>query len=214
MRPLIKICGMRDSDNIIAAAELKPDLMGFIFYRKSPRYAGDVLDPELLAGLPPAILKTGVFVNATFNEIIATAKKYSLNAVQLHGDEPPELCSRIKDAGISVIKAFSADEEKGFSISSGYLSSADYFLFDTMTSRWGGSGRKFNWELLEKYDKGHPFILSGGISPGDEESIMEIRNPSFSGVDLNSRFEIRPGLKDIKKLKEFINALKANYKIL
>ena len=214
MRPVVKICGMRDSDNIIAAAELKPDLMGFIFYRNSPRYAGEVLDPELLAGLSPGITKTGVFVNATYNEIIETAGKYSLNAVQLHGDETPELCSLVKGTGMLVIKAFNIDENKGFSISAEYLSSADYFLFDTMSSDRGGSGQKFNWKLLGGYGQGHPFILSGGISPRDEEYIREIRNPSFAGIDLNSRFEIKPGLKDIEKLKDFMNVLNANYKTL
>ena len=165
MKPVIKICGMRETENIIAAAELKPDIMGFIFYPGSPRFAGELLNPEIVANLPADIRKTGVFVNADFDEITETVAKYSLDIVQLHGDETPELCRRIKDTGIEVIKAFNIRENMSFSFCNDYIACTDYFLFDTMTINHGGSGQKFDWKLLDRYEAGHPFFLSGGISP-------------------------------------------------
>jgi len=214
MTPAIKICGMRESRNITAAAELMPDLMGFIFYSVSGRFAGDMLNPEIVANLPSCIRKTGVFVNPDFDEISNTVAKYSLNVVQLHGDESPALCSLIKDTGIQVIKAFNIGENMSFSSCMDYIACTDYFLFDAMTLNHGGSGQKFDWKLLDRYEAGHPFILSGGISPEDMENIAGITNPAFYGIDLNSRFEIKPGLKDIERLKKFIDELRYKYKLL
>jgi phosphoribosylanthranilate isomerase len=214
MTPAIKICGLRETGNIKAAAELLPDFMGFIFYPGSGRFAGEMLNPEIVANLPAGIRKTGVFVNADLDEITETISKYSLNAVQLHGDEPPELCRIIRDTGIAVIKAFRIGENTSFSFCNDYIACTDYFLFDTMTINYGGSGQKFDWKLLERYEAGHPFILSGGISTMDIDNIAGITNPSFYGLDLNSRFEIEPGLKDIEELKKFINELRNKYKLL
>jgi phosphoribosylanthranilate isomerase len=211
MMPVIKICGMRETDNIIAAAELKPDIMGFIFYPGSKRFAGALLNPEIVSNLPSGIRKAGVFVNSEFNEIIEIVAKYSLNVVQLHGAEPPELCRLIKDAGIEVIKAFNISESMSFSMCQDYIGCTDYFLFDTMTINYGGSGQKFDWKLLDRYETGHPFILSGGISPRDTDNIGRISNSSFYGIDLNSMFEIEPGFKDIDKLKTFINDLRLKH---
>jgi phosphoribosylanthranilate isomerase len=208
MNPAIKICGMREPENILAAAELKPDFMGFIFYRQSPRFAGDMLNPEILSNLPPVIRKAGVFVNAEFNEITETVGKYSLSIVQLHGVETPELCSRLKETGVQVMKAFNISESLSPAKYKDFISCTDYFLFDTMTVNWGGSGQKFDWKLLDCFDPVHLFFLSGGISPGDKEYIAGISNSSFYGIDLNSRFEIKPGLKDIEKLKKFIYGLR------
>ena len=214
MTPAIKICGMRETGNIKAAAELMPDLMGFIFYPGSGRFAGEMLNPEIVAHLPAGIRKTGVFVNADLNEITETVSKYSLNAVQLHGDEPPELCRIIKDTGIVVIKAFRIGENTSFSFCNDYIACTDYFLFDAMTINYGGSGQKFDWKFLDRYEAGHPFILSGGIGPEDIEKIAGIASHAFYGLDLNSRFEIEPGLKDTEKLKKFINELRNKYKLL
>jgi phosphoribosylanthranilate isomerase len=208
MNPAIKICGMRDSENILAAAELKPDLMGFIFYRESPRFAGRLLDQEIVAGLSPDITKTGVFVNAEFSEISETIEKYSLKAVQLHGDEPPELCQQLKDNGVLIIKVFNIKASWSFTMLQNFIACTDYFLFDTITVGHGGSGQKFDWKLLDGYDLGHPFILSGGISQDDADAVKEISNSAFYGIDLNSRFEIKPGLKDIEKLKKFIHEIR------
>jgi phosphoribosylanthranilate isomerase len=214
MTPAIKICGMREPGNITAVAELMPDLIGFIFYSGSRRFTGEMLNPEIIANLPARIRKTGVFVDADFIEIRDTVAKYSLDVVQLHGNEAPELCHLIKDTGIDVIKAFNIGENISFSFCNDYISCTDYFLFDTMTLKHGGSGQKFDWKLLERYETGHPFILSGGISPTDIDNIAGITNPSFYGIDLNSRFEIEPGLKDIEELRKFINELRNKYKLL
>jgi phosphoribosylanthranilate isomerase len=211
MNTVIKICGMRESENIQRAAELMPDILGFIFYPKSPRFAGETLNPEIVSQLPHNIKKAGVFVNADFNEIRQKIDKYSLNIVQLHGDEPPDLCFRLKDTGIQVIKVFRISEDAGFRSCIEFIAGTDYFLFDTMAINWGGSGKKFNWKKLDNYDLRHPFIISGGISPLDVLKIKAISNPSFYGVDLNSRFEIEPGLKDIEKLKKFMAGLRLNH---
>lgn len=213
MNLTIKICGMRESENIMAAAELKPDFLGFIFHPGSPRFAGDLLNPEVLSSLPSDIRKAGIFVDAEFNEITETVGKYSLNAVQLHGDEPPELCRRLKDTGVQVIKVFNIRESLSLTKHQDFISCTDYFLFYTMTVNYGGSGKKFNWKLLSGYDPVHPFFLSGGISPLDTDNIAGIVNSSFYGIDLNSRFEIKPGLKDIEKLKKFINELRHKLKL-
>jgi phosphoribosylanthranilate isomerase len=214
MKPVVKICGMREPVNIKAAGGLMPDIMGFIFYKHSPRYAGEQLNPEILAELSPEIRKTGVFVNARFSEISETVEKYSLDMVQLHGEELPELCSQLRSKGIQVIKAFSISESKSFIPCYEYFKVTDYFLFDTMTINHGGSGQKFEWRLLDNFDPGHPFFLSGGIGPMDADKINGIQNPSIYGIDLNSRFETEPGLKDIEMLRKFINAFRDKHKEL
>ena len=208
MKLLIKICGMRDSENILAVSHLRPDMLGFIFYRGSPRFAGEILDPAILANIPPQIMKTGVFVNPDLNTVEESIKKYSLEAVQLHGDETPELCRRIKENGTIVIKVFNVTNGSDFAKCAAYISSTDYFLFDTMSGLKGGSGQKFNWQILGEYNAGHPFLLSGGIDHLDADKIGDISNPYFYGIDLNSRFEIKPGFKDIEKLRNFINVLR------
>jgi phosphoribosylanthranilate isomerase len=214
MNPVIKICGMRDAENIISAAELKPDILGFIFYADSPRFAGELLNPEILSRLSPLIRKAGVFVNSVFNEIKEMVGKYSLDIVQLHGEETPELCMQLKSGGLEVVKVFNIKERKDFSMCAAYISCTDYFLFDTRTVNHGGSGKKFDWKILDHYDLKHPFILSGGISPSDTDNIAGINNSSFYGIDLNSRFEIKPGLKDIEKLRRFMNELKLKDKTI
>jgi phosphoribosylanthranilate isomerase len=207
MKPAVKICGMRETDNIMSVASLVPDVMGFIFYAGSPRYAGSFLDPRTIILLPPLISKAGVFVNADYDLIMSCAEKYSLDTIQLHGDESPVLCGKIRDTGLKVIKAFKMGPSPDFGICTEFAESSDYFLFDTLTMNHGGSGEKFNWSILENYDLGHPFFLSGGIGPDDAGDISKITIPGFHGVDINSRFELRPGLKDIDKIRKFIHDL-------
>lgn len=204
----IKICGMREPENILGVANLKPDLMGFIFYPGSPRYAGETLKPENLICLPEQIKRVGVFVNSDSEKIAGAILRYSLDIVQLHGNESPEMCGRLTEKGISVIKAFNITEDSDFEACEMYTNCTKYFLFDTFTSKYGGSGKKFNWELLEKYNLVHPFFLSGGIAQGDISKIQKITNPAFYGIDLNSRFEVKPGLKNITMLKEFISGIR------
>ena len=209
----IKICGMREPENILEAAELKPDLMGFIFYNASPRYAAGML-PDIFTRLPYEIRKAGVFVNADFAEISGIVNKFTLDTVQLHGNETPELCRQLKEKGISVIKSFSIKESIDFRTFAEYISCTDYFIFDNPTAGYGGSGNKFAWKLLDKYNLGHPFLLSGGISSNDVNNILEFNNPAFYGIDINSRFEIKPGLKDIPALKKFIDDIRLNKRSL
>ena len=206
----IKICGMREPGNIIEVAALKPDFMGFIFYQESPRFAGKILDPAILHKMSSGIHKTGVFVNSDFESISRIATEYYLDTVQLHGNETPDLCFSLKERGIQVIKTFSISANETFKRCSDFIRCTDYFLFDTAVSGFGGSGQKFNWKELHNYDLAHPFFLSGGIAPEDYNAINEIDNPSFYGIDLNSRFEIKPGLKDRAMLEKFISDLRQN----
>jgi len=210
MKLKIKICGMLEAENIAEVAALNPDLMGFIFYPSSPRFAGLILNAEALHNLSPSIIKTGVFVNEDFNPIIRSVEQFYLDYVQLHGNETPDLCFRLRETGIRVIKTFSISAKHNFKDCSDFIACTDYFLFDTSTSGFGGSGNKFNWEELKNYDLDHPFFLSGGISANDLSKIQEVGNPMFYGIDLNSRFEIKPGLKDIVILKKFISEIRQN----
>lgn len=214
MSLMIKICGLREPENILKVAELKPDLMGFIFYPYSPRYAGEILNPEIIEKFPPHVRRAGVFVNASFEEITVSVRKYSLHIVQLHGNESPEFCCRLSETGIQVIKAFNIKESADFKLCSEFIACTNYFLFDAFTSDYGGSGYKFDWKILDKYDLGHSFFLSGGITPSDVDNILKITNPAFYGIDLNSRFEVKPGLKDIETLKKFITDIRFNNKSL
>ncbi|MBD0256062.1 MAG: phosphoribosylanthranilate isomerase [Cytophagales bacterium] len=206
--PKVKICGMRESVNIGLVAALQPDYLGFIFYEKSPRYVGEELDAEQLKAFPRQIRKVGVFVNAHPDFILRMVRKYSLDLVQLHGTEPPEVCRNLRGRGISLIKAFSIDEQFNFSRLNNYKPFCDYFLFDTKGESFGGNGTTFNWELLRKYDNEKPFFLSGGISPEHAPVLHELRGLNIHAFDINSRFEVKPGLKDVQKLKEFIQQIR------
>ena len=205
---------MGEPENILEVANLKPDLMGFIFYPDSPRYAAKILNPEIFTKFPPEIRKVGVFVNTNFDEIKGTIRKYTLDMVQLHGDESPEICRRLSEADIHVIKSFNIKDSSGFKLCAKYIPYTNYFLFDASTSKYGGSGKKFDWEILNSYELGHPFFLSGGIAPGDVYNILEITNPAFYGIDLNSMFEVKVGLKDVKILKNFISDVRNKNKSL
>lgn len=203
----IKICGMREDDNIAAISRLNIDYMGFIFFESSPRYAGK-LSLQSLAALPESVKKTGVFVNAPYTEIMEKVSRFNLDVVQLHGSETPELCAALRSEGLQVIKAFSIAEKADLEIAKSYNRQADFFLFDTKTPLYGGSGKPFDWEVLKTYSDRVPFFLSGGIGAEDAARIRSFSHPAFHAVDLNSRFEIRPGLKDVSSLRTFINQLK------
>jgi len=211
MKLKIKICGMRDTDNILKVTELEPDILGFIFSRSSPRYAGDMLDVKTISKIPSSILKAGVFVNEDEKLISDTVEKFSLDMVQLHGDETPELCRRLKEKNIKVIKVFSMSREQPFSRCHQYTEVTDYFLFDTPATGTGGTGSKFNWKVLDEYDIQKPFFLSGGISPEDTDRIGEIKNQFLCGIDLNSRFETSPGIKNTEMLKNFISDIRKKH---
>jgi len=197
---------MRDPENIKALIALQPDYMGFIFYKASPRFTGDI-EAEVLNGIPSNIIKTAVFVNEADEHINAIINKYKLDAIQLHGNEGPEVCAMFKGR-VQVIKAFGISKDFDFEDLYPYVDHVDYFLFDTKTSVHGGSGETYDWGLLNNYKFDVPFFLSGGLSPENLESVKDIDHPQFYGVDLNSRFELSPGLKNIEKLDIAFEMLK------
>lgn len=203
----IKICGMRDSQNIEQVAALQPDYLGFIFYPKSPRYAASV-DKTVLAALSSSIKKVGVFVNESVEQMRQTALEYGLDVLQLHGGETPLQCLQLREEGFIIFKAFSIAEESDFQILEDYDGCCDYFLFDTKTPQHGGSGQKFDWNLLDRYQGSTPFFLSGGIDLDDVEAIKNIKHPKFVALDINSRFELEPALKDVSKLEQFFDKVK------
>ncbi|MDR0768700.1 MAG: phosphoribosylanthranilate isomerase [Dysgonamonadaceae bacterium] len=198
----IKVCGMKYPNNIKELVGLPIDMMGLIFYEKSPRYAGN-LSPCELRIVPPHIQKVGVFVNASGEDIFTKIREYDLQIVQLHGDESPCFCRNIKNQGIKIIKSFPIETNADFEQCNSYENAGDYFLFDTKTPAYGGSGKKFDWKILASYSGKTPFILSGGIAPEDVAAVLEIQHPKLYGIDLNSRFETVPGEKDIEKLRQF-----------
>jgi phosphoribosylanthranilate isomerase len=211
----IKICGMRDKENIKAIADLHPDFMGFIFYPGSKRFVGDLLDVNQVRHLPASIKKTGVFVNASADEIRNAIEKYNLSAVQLHGDESVEFVIQLylnnnnpHVKHVKIIKAFAVDAAFDFTITQAYTTFCDYFLFDTKTSGFGGSGQKFDWSLLKQYDQARPFFLSGGLGPEDIAAIRQLKELNLYGIDINSKVETSPGLKDVEKVKTAIRSLK------
>jgi len=201
----IKVCGMKFAQNREAVEALDIDMLGYIFYGPSKRFVGEQPDKELFNSNEP---KVGVFVNANAFEILGLAKNLGFEYVQLHGKENPKTCQIIKNQGTRIIKAFPIDEKFDFSTTKPYESIVDYFLFDTKTKLHGGSGKKFNWKILYRYNGQTPFFLSGGIGPENAKQIKEIDHPKLFGVDLNSGFEDEPGLKNIEKLKMFIEELK------
>jgi phosphoribosylanthranilate isomerase len=202
----IKICGLKYPDNINEIADLKPDYMGFICYAPSPRYATD-LQSETLAALPASVYKTAVFVNEDAETITKLIDTYNFDAVQLHGNEDPEFCKLFKNKVI-VIKAFGLDKDFNFERLNEFAGSVDYFLFDTKTDLHGGSGKSFDWTLLGNYKLDIPFFLSGGLSLDNLDEVRSIDHFQFYGVDLNSKFEMEPGLKDIDKLKKAFELLR------
>ncbi len=201
----IKVCGMKFADNRKQVEKLGIDFLGYIFHEPSKRFIGDNPELELFNSKAK---KVGVFVNENVFEILALAKNLGFEYVQLHGNENLKTCQILKGQGLKIIKAFSVNEKFKFSNTKQFAKVADYFLFDTKTEIPGGSGKKFNWQILEKYNGHTPFFLSGGISLEDAISIKEINHQKFTGVDLNSGFEDEPGLKNIEKLKLFISELK------
>jgi phosphoribosylanthranilate isomerase len=202
----IKVCGLKYPENIKAVAALAPDYMGFIFYGRSPRFIGD-LPIEALKKLPASIVKTAVFVNETAEAINALIEKYNFNAVQLHGDESPDFSNSFRDK-IKVIKAFGINDSFNFEQLNPYINKVDLFLFDTKTDIHGGSGKTFDWSMLDKYKLHVPFFLSGGLSLDDLEKIKKINHPQFYGVDLNSKFEVSPGNKNIDQLEKAFDIIK------
>jgi phosphoribosylanthranilate isomerase len=205
----LKICGMRDTENITHLLALQPDYMGFIFYEKSKRFVGEDLNEDLLKSFPMNTKKVGVFVNAQPAYILEKVRKYQLDFVQLHGEESPDFCKNLRLKGVNVIKAFSVDENFNFSQLNNFKPWCDYFLFDTKGEQKGGNGIAFNWEILNRYDNEKPFFLAGGIDLENADEAFSLSEKyKIHAVDVNSKFEIEPGLKDLEKLRELITIIK------
>jgi phosphoribosylanthranilate isomerase len=201
----IKICGMKYPDNIVELGTLLPDYMGFIFWEKSSRYFNGQI-PEL----PKSIKKTGVFVNETVENVVQKVLQYDLQAVQLHGKESVAFCAELRKSllkNIEIIKVFSILDTFDFAVLEPFESVCDYFLFDTKGKLPGGNGTTFDWKVLQQYPSSKPFFLSGGIGLEELEAVSEIlkTNLPVHAIDVNSKFEIEPGLKNITLCNDAIH---------
>jgi phosphoribosylanthranilate isomerase len=204
----VKVCGMINPLNLKEIATGAPDFIGIIFYPASPRYVGEEAEPGLVKNFPQGIKRVGVFLDENISEIVKISQRAGLDLIQLHGNESPAYCSRLRSSGLSVIKAFNIENKFNFESLIGYLPVCDFFLFDTKSNKPGGSGRKFNWEKLDEYSFDKPFFLSGGVGPEDTGLIKSIRNQRLYAVDINSRFETVPGIKDAELVRKFIEEIK------
>jgi len=198
----LKVCGMKYQDNIEAVANLQPDFLGFIFHEQSPRHFEGVIND-----LPNSIHKVGVFVDKTVEFIANQIEKHKLSAIQLHGHESPEMCRILKSTNAKVIKVFSIKDTFDFSVLVPYEEVCDYYLFDTKGKLPGGNGYAFNWDILTDYPSTKPFFLSGGIGLDQVEDLKKFQESSASeycfAIDVNSKFEIEAGLKNIEELRMF-----------
>jgi len=197
---------MRDAENIRALEEqAKPDLMGFICWERSPRFVSGV--PAYL----PQCKRVGIFVNPTIDEIQHYIEALDFSYIQLHGSESPEFCQEVREkTGCKVIKAISISSKEDLALASGYEGSCDLLLFDTKCQTVGGSGQQFNWDILSDYRGSLPFLLSGGIGPKDAERLSKWHHPKCIGFDINSRFELEPGIKDTEKIRTFIRNIRTS----
>lgn len=200
---MIKVCGMREAENIRAVEDLGIDMMGFILYHKSARYVAE--PPKYM---PTKCKKVGVFVGADSKEILRQVERFGLDYVQLHSEETPELCRELKGRNIGVIKAISVAVAEDIKAADRYDGCCDYFVFDTKCEGYGGSGEVFDWGVLAAYDGATPFLLSGGLGDDCVDGLRHFDHPQMAGYDLNSRFESRPALKDIDRIKRFLNEIK------
>ncbi len=203
----LKICGMRDRANIQGLGQLEIDFIGLIFYEKSQRFVANEEELNPL-NLPYSIKKVGVFVNAGIDYILEKVNQFGLDYAQLHGEESFDFCKSLKEKGIGVIKVFSVSGELPENLISQYEPVVNFFLFDTKTSKYGGSGVKFNWDLLNDYSFETPYFLSGGINAKDIHDIIKKNLPGLFAIDVNSGVEIGPGIKDLKKVKLITEVIK------
>lgn len=209
----IKVCGMTSAAQVSELDEMGASFAGFIFYPKSPRYVYRFMPRPEIKKIRGNINKVGVFVNATVEEVLETVDDCGLYVVQLHGDETPKYCEKIANY-VTVVKAFRLREQDNVLWKvKDYMDIADMFLFDTEGAGYGGTGKQFDWNVLKGLDIRKPFFLSGGIGPGDEEKLREfsaepVAKDLFS-IDINSRFETSPGIKDMELLRPFIETVKA-----
>ena len=233
-RLLIKVCGMRDADNIADVAQLDIDLMGFIFWPRSPRYVKMISsragfmpdyseerlrrasDPTASQAAAVGPARVGVFVDEMPQTIVTHVYNYRLQYVQLHGTESPVMIENLKRTlvpdivpDIKIIKAISVSCRDDVARADQYDGVADMLLFDTRCPQVGGSGQQFDWDVLGAYHGHTPFLLSGGIGPGDAHRVRQFSHPMLAGIDVNSRFETEPGRKDMESLRSFVAQVRA-----
>jgi phosphoribosylanthranilate isomerase len=204
----IKVCGMRQSQNILALVNLQPDFIGFIFYKKSVRYVLAENSLKTIKTLPKTIKKVGVFVNEEIVEIKKLITEFDLDYVQLHGSESPEFCKQLFNDGIKIIKAFSVDNNFDFDVTNAYNNCTTMFLFDTKGESHGGHGVSFDWNLLKKNNQDFPYLLAGGISLENIDELLKLEDKNLLGIDVNSKFEVLPGLKDIEALENLFEKIR------
>ena len=203
----VKVCGIRYIDQLEQLASINIDYIGINFYRPSKRYVNDADFSNICRNWTSTVKKVGIFVNEEFSKINEIADEFALDFIQLHGDEDPDFCQKIND-NYPVIKVFHISEESDF-LSTNAFSDLDMFLFDTKSRQYGGSGKKFDWDMIKFYENDVPFLLSGGITPNDTAIILRMQHHHLIGVDINSGFEISPGQKDIASIEHFVSDLKS-----
>jgi len=199
---------MREPENIEAVIGLMPDFLGYIFYPLSKRFVGEKPDEAIFNMVPDNIMKTGVFVDEPHASVMEKIARYKLQAVQLHGNEPADYCEAIYQLGIIVIKSFLVANKLPIEKLQYYEGQVHYLLFDTYSAQKGGSGKQFNWEVLSRYKLDTPVVLSGGIGPNSVKVVNQLNYPFVKVLDVNSRFETAPAMKDINALKTFIDAVR------
>lgn len=208
--PKLKVCGLNNPKNIQEIAAIQPDFIGYIFWEHSKRF----YNLTAVENLSNSIQKVGVFVDASESEILDKIKQFDLNYVQLHGKESPSFCKKIQLLNVKVIKAFAIDSEFNFNVLDYFNDTTDFFLFDTRGENPGGNGTTFDWEILKQYKLQKPFFLSGGIGLKEIKKIHEFLKTDTGklcyAIDINSKFETEPGLKDTAKINEFKTKLYEN----
>ncbi len=210
---LVKVCGLRDPENIRQVAAIPGvDMVGLIFYPSSPRFVDSEATALSVASLT-TVKTAGVFVNEEKKVIVRKCLQYQLGCIQLHGNEQPEYLAKLRSmlpAGIKIIKACSIKTEEDILQTSGYEEHCEYLLFDTSTTGYGGSGRTFDWNILQYYSGETPFLLSGGIGPESITALHRFQHRKWAGIDLNSRFETAPGIKNTGILTTFVQKIKSD----
>lgn len=207
----IKVCGITRIEQLKELERIGVDYAGLIFYERSPRFVGKHnLIPKMVSDVDLSIKRVGVFVNEAEDKIIEAVNLWGLTMVQLHGEESPAFCEKISNH-VKTIKAFRVNEMESLSYKvSAYQDSVEYFLFDAMGEQYGGTGKQFNWKLIKDANLQKPFFLSGGIGKEDASAVLSFRdnNSNCYAVDVNSRFEIEPGLKNMELVQEFVGSIK------
>lgn len=204
---IVKVCGIKTESNIRDLSPLDFDMVGLNFYPSSPRYVDASVVPQWYDILVDSVSRVGVFVNMEMDDVLDFVDEYRLDYVQLHGDESLDYIKRISKH-VSIIKVCRVDESFDFEDTLPYEEYIEYFLFDTATPNYGGSGNKFSWDLLQNYNGNRPYLLSGGIGPEDIMHVKSIKDPRLVGVDINSKFEISTGVKNVPLISDFLKNIK------